>query len=203
MAASTVVFDIGNVLIEWDPRHLYRQLFSDGDEMEWFLTHVCSNEWNRRQDAGRAWADAEAELIPRFLQFAEQIRAFRARWPEMVPGPIPGMFELLEGLQAADVPLFAITNFAADTFEMTQARFPLLRQFKGIAVSGSLGMLKPEPGIYRWLIETYGIDPNSALFIDDSLANVEGARALGFHAHHFTGKAGLMPALGALGIDIG
>lgn len=203
MAISTIVFDIGNVLIEWDPRYLYRQLFSDGDEMEWFLTHVCSNEWNRRQDAGRAWADAEAELIPRFPQFAEQIRAFRARWPEMVPGPIPGMFELLEGLQAAKTPLFAITNFAADTFELTQARFPVLRHFEGIAVSGSLCMLKPEPGIYRWLIETYGIDPNSALFIDDSLANVEGARALGFHAHHFTGKTGLMPALGALGISVG
>lgn len=203
MTISTVVFDIGNVLIEWNPRYLYSQLFSDLDELEWFLAHVCSNDWNRQQDGGRAWEEGEAELIARFPQFADHIRAFRARWPEMVPGPIPGMFELVASLKAARVELFAITNFAADTFEMTQARFPLLRQFQGIAVSGKLGMLKPEPGIYRWLIETYGIDPQRALFIDDSLANVEAARALGFHAHHFTDKAGLMPALGALGIHVG
>jgi 2-haloacid dehalogenase len=201
---TTAVFDIGLVLLEWDPRHLYRKLFS-GDEarVEWFLREVCPPAWNLEQDRGRSWAEAVAEASARHPTVAAEITAYRERWHEMVPGPIAGSVALLEALAARGVPLFAITNFAADTFSEAQARFPFFSHFRGIVVSGTEGVVKPSADIFHLLANRYGLALADCLFIDDSLPNVQGARAVGMHAHHFTAPAtleaelirhGLLPA---------
>jgi len=199
---DTVVFDIGNVLIAWDPRNLYRRIFPDTARMEWFLTHVCSSAWNRRQDEGRSWEEAEAELIARFPQLQTEIKAYRARWLEMIPGPVEGMPALFAAVGRAGLGRVAISNFAADTFELAAARFPFLTEFEVAAVSGRLGLLKPEPAIYRWLIETAGIDPVRALFLDDLEENVEAARAIGLQAELFVDADGAAEALARRGVRL-
>jgi phosphoglycolate phosphatase-like HAD superfamily hydrolase len=137
---DTIVFDIGNVLIEWDPRHLYRRLIPEAAEMERFLAEVCTGDWNLEQDRGRPWEEAAAERIALFPRHEALIRAFRARWHEMIPGEVPGTMALLEALRARGVPLYAITNFAADTFAEAAKRFPVLRPggaFRDVVVSGT------------------------------------------------------------------
>lgn len=196
---TTVVFDVGMVLLEWDPRHLYRSIFDDATEMEWFLANVCSHEWNIAQDQGRPWPEAEAEAIARYPTYAEQIRAYRARWQEMVPGPIAGTVDILEQLAAKGVPLYAITNFAGDTFRDSCDRHPFFEHFHGIVVSGDLGVLKPDPAIYHQLAAEYGLDLKHCVFIDDSEKNVVGARAVGMTALRFTTPEALKKDLVALG----
>jgi 2-haloacid dehalogenase len=202
MSIDTVVFDIGCVLLDWDPRYLYRKIFADPEAMERFLAEVCTPAWNVQQDGGRPWADAEAEAIARHPTLAAEIRAFRARWHEMIPGAVEASVACLEALHARGVPLYAITNFAADTFAESRARFAFLERFRGVVVSGEERLLKPDVGIYRRLAERYGVDLSRALFIDDSLKNVEGARAAGMAAHHFTTPAAMRQALAAHGFAI-
>jgi len=199
---STVVFDFGGVLLEWDPRHLYRKIFADPTEMEWFLTEVCHGAWNLEQDRGRPWAEAEAEAIARHPAYEPHIRAYRARWQEMVPGPIGGTVSVLERLAAADVPLYAITNFAADTLRESRERFAFFSHFRGVIVSGEVGLLKPDPAIFQCLADRHRIDFGSAVFIDDVAANVAGARAQGMAAIHFSSPRDLEQQLVALGLPL-
>lgn len=142
-----VVFDLGMVLIEWDPRHLYRKVFSDEAKMEWFLAEVCSPAWNLEQDRGRTWDDAIAEAIGRHPEWGKEIRLYRSRWMEMVPGAIAGSVDILEQLHARGTQLYAITNWNGETFWETRERFPFLSLFKDIVVSGDENLLKPEPAI--------------------------------------------------------
>jgi 2-haloacid dehalogenase len=197
-----VVFDFGGVLLDWDPRHLYRTIFTDAAEMEWFLATVCTSDWNLAQDKGRPWPDAEAEAIARHPAYACQIRAFRARWHDMVPGPIQGTVEVLEALAARNVPLYGITNFAADTCREARARFAFFKHFRGIVVSGELGVLKPDPAIYRKLASDHALDLASCLFIDDVQKNVDGAQAAGMAAVRFETPAKLRDDLAALGVAL-
>jgi 2-haloacid dehalogenase len=201
-AVDAVVFDVGNVLIEWDPRHLYRRIFDDAERMEWFLTHVCSPDWNARQDAGRPWDEAIAELVERFPGFEGEIRAFRERWHEMVPGTVEGMPELFAALGRAGVPRYAITNFSSSTFAETRQRFAFLTEFVAVAVSGELGLCKPDAAIYRWLIDRCGLTPSRTVFVDDSAANVDAARRLGFQAVLFEGADAFTGQLAALGLEM-
>lgn len=196
---TTVVFDVGMVLLEWDPRHLYRKIFADPVEMEWFLANVCTYEWNLAQDKGRPWSEAEAEAIARFPEYEPQIRAFRARWQEMVPGPIAGTVRILERLAATNVPLYAITNFASDTLRECRTRHPFFDHFHGFVISGDLGLLKPDPAIYHRLATDYGLDLANCVFIDDSDRNVSAARAVGMTALHFSTPDKLAKDLVALG----
>lgn len=179
------IFDVGAVLIEWNPRHLYRQLIPDADAMERFLAEVCTPQWNVSQDAGRPWKEAEAEAIARHPDKAELIRAYRARWHEMVPGAIDGTVTILEELAGAGTPLHAITNFAADTFAETRRRFGFFGHFRSIVVSGEIGIVKPDPRIFRLLAEGQGFDLSRAVLIDDSAANCAAARDLGMGVVHF------------------
>jgi 2-haloacid dehalogenase len=199
--ATHVVFDLGNVLIEWDPRHLYRQFF-EGDEelMEHFLANVCTPEWNIEQDRGRPWDEAVAGLIARFPECSELIRAFYERWDEMVPGPVAGMPELLHELHERGTPLTCLTNCSVDTFERVCRRFDFMGLFAGVLVSGRVGLLKPDPEIYRRLLSGQGLNAADTLFIDDSPANVEGARAVGMHAVPFHGAGRLRADLAAHGL---
>jgi 2-haloacid dehalogenase len=202
VSVDTVVFDIGQVLLDWDPRHLYRRLIADEAAMERFLAEVCPPAWNLEQDRGRPWEEGIAERIALFPGQEALIHAYRARWIEMIAGEIPGTMALHGALRDAGVPLYALTNFAADTFEEAAGRFPVLRQgFRDVVVSGAEGMVKPDPAIYRLLLaRNGGIDPARCLFIDDSLRNVRGAEAVGMRAHHFRDAATLAAELRALGL---
>jgi 2-haloacid dehalogenase len=195
------VFDLGGVLIDWDPRHLYRKLFA-GDEaaMEQFLADVCTHEWNRCQDAGRSFAEGARLLKADHPGRAKLIDAYFARFDEMMPGPIAGTIDILAELRDRGTPLYGLTNFSAETYPGTFARFDFLRWFRGILVSGEVGFIKPDPRIFELLIERFAIDPRRAVYIDDVEANVIAARPFGIHAIHFTTPAALRSELAALGL---
>jgi 2-haloacid dehalogenase len=196
-----VVFDIGNVLIHWDPRVLYRTIFRSEDEVEWFLSNVCTHEWNLEQDRGRSFEDAIAEATARHPDHADAIAAYHHRWAETIIGPIAGTLDILEALKAQGTPLFAITNWHQDKFRETQLRFPFLKSsFRDIVVSGDERLIKPDPAIYRLLLERNGLQAADCLFIDDSPKNVAGAEAVGMKAHHFTSPEALRVQLAGLGI---
>jgi 2-haloacid dehalogenase len=184
LTPRVIVFDIGNVLLDWDPRHLYRRIFSDAERMEWFLQNVCHQTWNREQDRGRAWADAVAERIAVHPDWEDEIRAFDARWHETVAGEIEVNVRLLESLKAAGWPLYSITNFSREKFAECLVRYRFMGLFDGIVVSAHDGLMKPEPAIYRVLLDRYHLKAAECLLIDDVLENCEGAEAVGMRALH-------------------
>jgi 2-haloacid dehalogenase len=192
---SIVVFDVGNVLIHWDPRRLYRQLFNDPAKVEWFLTHVCHSAWNLELDRGHAYGEAIAERIAMFPEYAAEIRAYDERWDEMVAGAIEGSVSLLELLRAAGVPLYAITNFSRTKFDHATKRFPFLLKFHGIVVSADEGLVKPDPAIFELFLRRFRLSASDCLFVDDSAANVESAKGLGMAAHQFRNAETLETAL--------
>jgi 2-haloacid dehalogenase len=202
-AVSAVVFDLGGVLIDWDPRYLYRSLFG-GDEaaMERFLATVCTPEWNRGQDAGRPWSEAIASLVAEHPEHADLIRAFWDRWPETLGDAIDPTVDVLAELRAAGIPLYALSNWSAETFPIARPRYPFLDWFDGIVISGEVGAAKPDPRIYQALVERHGLDPASLAFVDDVPANVAAAESLGMRGLTFTSAAALRQDLEALGLPI-
>jgi 2-haloacid dehalogenase len=198
---SVAIFDLGGVLLEWDPRHLYRKLF-DGDDaaMESFLATVCTEAWNEEQDAGRTFADATRELLPRHADKLHLIEAFGRRFDEMIPGPIEGTVAILGELKSRGVPLYAITNWSAETFPSQRKRFAFLAAFDGIVVSGEERVIKPDPRIFRILLDRHGVAARDAVFIDDVATNAAAARALGIHGIHFQSPEALRRELAACGL---
>ena len=196
-----VIFDIGGVLLRWDPRHLYRKLFP-GDEraMEDFLTNVCTVEWNERQDAGRTFAEAHAELLPRHRDKSHLIEAFGRRFDEMIVGPVEGTVAILADLKRAGVPRYALTNWSAETFPPARERFDFLSWFDGVVVSGVEGVIKPDPRIFNILLDRYHIPPDEAVFIDDNPGNAAAADSLGIHGIHFRSPELLRRELETLGL---
>lgn len=182
---EAVVFDIGGVLIDWDPEYLYRNLIDDPRERRRFLTEVCSPEWNAAQDAGRPWKDAVAELIAEHPHHADLIEAYHLRWEEMVAGPIPGSVEILEDLRARQIPTYALTNFSSDKWEVAVARWQFLGEFDGAVVSGEEGVIKPDPAIYRILLDRFALDPERTFYVDDRIENVRAAEEVGMRASVF------------------
>ncbi|WP_293854167.1 HAD family phosphatase [uncultured Alsobacter sp.] len=199
---SVVVFDIGNVLLDWDPRHLYRKMFDDHARMEHFLAEVCTPAWNIEQDRGRLFRDAVAELVARHPHLDAEIRAFDERWLETVSGTIQGSVDLLAELQAQGVPTYAITNFSAEKFVDAQRVWPFLGSFLDVIVSGEHRVLKPDPAIYRLLLDGNGLAAEACVFIDDSPKNVAGAQAVGMHALHFTSADKLRADLKGFGFPV-
>jgi 2-haloacid dehalogenase len=197
---DTVIFDLGNVLIGWDPRRLYRQLIDDEAQMEWFLREVCNSEWNEQQDAGRPWVEGTALLRARFPEHAELIDAYHLRWKETLVGPIDGSVAILAELKARGVRLLALTNWSQETFPIARQLYPFLQWFEGIVVSGEECLVKPDSRIYQRLLERYAVDPTAALYIDDSAHNVAAAEALGMHGWWFRDPAGLRERLVELGV---
>ena len=191
---QAVVFDLGGVLIDWDPRYLFRKFTGDEAGMEWFLAEVCSPAWNAEQDAGRTWAEAVEEATARHPDHAAWIRAYAERWPEMIRGDVPGSVAILQELAARGVPLYALTNWSHETFHHARARFAWLEHFRDILVSGYVGMKKPDPRIFRLMLQRMGVEPAAVVFIDDATVNVEGARAEGMRAVHFTSPGALRAA---------
>ena len=196
-----VVFDLGGVLIEWDPRHLYRKLFAGDDAaMEHFLATVCTHEWNRGQDAGRSFAEGCRQLKAQHPDKAELIEAYGARFDEMMPGPIEGTVAILAELKERGTPLYALTNFSAETYPAAFDRFDFLRWFEGVLVSGEVGVIKPDPRIYELLIERFHLDPYRTVYIDDVEANVAAAGPFGIHAIHFITPDALRNEFARLGL---
>lgn len=197
---DVVIFDFGGVIVDWNPRHLYRKLFGDDEEgMERFLAEVTTPEWNLRQDAGRPWAQAVAELTEAHPSQVDLITAFHERWEETLKGPIDDSITILHDLKKAGHPLYGLTNWSGETFPIARARYDFFNWFDGIVVSGDEGMIKPDPKLYETLLERYDIDPKRAVFIDDNKANVDAAEALGIHGIHFHSPAQLRAELVALG----
>jgi 2-haloacid dehalogenase len=197
---EAVVFDLGGVLIDWDPRYLYRKLLADEAAVEEFLATVCTPEWNARQDRGRPFAEAVAELVERHPDHAAAIAAYHDRWPEMLAGDIPGAVALLAELRAGGVPLYALSNWSAETFRLTRARFPFLAWFRGLVISGEELVAKPDRRIFELLLERFGLVPAATLFVDDSAVNVAAARGLGIDAVRYRDPERLRRDLEARGL---
>lgn len=185
-AIETVIFDLGGVLIDWNPRYLYRKIFQSEEEIEWFLSNICTSEWNDMQDAGRSFAEATEELLAKHPGWEIPIRAWYNRWEETISGPIEGTVEILQALKGSGHRLYALTNWSAESFPIAQRKFDFLNWFHGIVVSGVEKTRKPFPEFYNILFERYAVDPGQSLFIDDNLTNIRAARDLGLHTIHFT-----------------
>lgn len=194
-----LIFDLGGVVLDWNPRHLYRKLIPDEVAREWFLTEVCSPAWNLQMDTGKPSAEAVAELSARFPDQAGLISAYWDRWPEMLGGPIPGTSELVAELAKSGRELYAISNFNGEVWPATLDAFPVLNSFKDIVISSFVGVCKPDPRIFALALRRFGVAAADCLFIDDVAANVDGAKAAGIAAVQFTSAAALRRLLASAG----
>ncbi|MBA8908735.1 MULTISPECIES: HAD family hydrolase [Aminobacter] len=195
-----IVYDIGKVLIHYDPDIPFSRIIPDAVERRWFFDNVCTSEWNIEQDRGRSWEEAEALLIADFPEHEKNIRAFRLHWHDMVPHHYEDSVALMEGLVAAGHDVTMLTNWASDTFREARGRFPFLETPRGVTVSGDVGLIKPDRRIYDLHVETFGLDPKASLFIDDSQKNVNAAIDAGWQAVLFTNAKTLEADLERLGI---
>ncbi len=199
---KSVVFDVGHVLYDWDPRYLYQKLIAEPDALEDFLSQVVTREWHYQHDAGRAFAETSAERIALFPQHRALIEVYGPRWLETIGDPLPGMAELVQELADAQVPLFAITNFSAEFWAMFRPTAPLFDLFADILVSGAERLVKPDPAIYALAQARFGLGTGEALFIDDNPANVAAAEAAGWRAHRFIGETEAREALRTCGFPV-
>ena len=201
-STPVVAFDLGGVLLDWHPRYLYRKLFPGNEAaMERFLAEICTPAWNGRQDAGRPWAQAVAELSAAHPAERDLIAAYSDRWPEMMGGAIDGTVRVLEELRAAGhVRLFALSNWSAEKFLQVRGQYEFLSWFESIVLSGEIGVNKPDPAFFRHFLERHRIVPGSVVFIDDTPANIEAAERAGMRGIRFTAPGALRSDLVALGL---
>lgn len=199
MTVDTILFDLGNVLVKWNPRNLYRKVFATTDEMERFLSEVCTPEWNEQQDAGRPIAKANALLIARYPNYKSEIEAYYGRFDEMIAGEMESMASIVADLKAHNVPLYGLSNWCAETFHFG-LRYQVLRELKDIVVSGRERIKKPDPRIFKIAIDRFGLVPERTLFIDDVAANITAGEAVGLKGHLFTGADELRSTLKTLGL---
>jgi 2-haloacid dehalogenase len=198
---NAVLFDLGGVLIDWNPRYLYAPLFgARSAEMEDFLARVCAPDWNHSMDAGRPFAEAVAERQQLFPEHAGLIALWKDGWEQMLRDAIHDTVAVLAELRERGHRLVALTNWSAETFPVARARFAFLQWFEDIVVSGEVRLAKPDPRIFQLAIERNRLDPARTLFIDDSSINVEAARGTGLHAVHFRGAGPLREDLVRLGL---
>jgi 2-haloacid dehalogenase len=195
---EAMVFDIGGVLLDWDPRHLYRKLISDPAEMEWFLANVCTPQWHEQHDRGLSTAESCAALAQEWPQYAGLIMAWSDRGEEMVAGPLPDGVKLLRQVTGSGLPCYALTNMEAETYPKRVARFDFLRCLTGTVVSGFEGIAKPDHEIYERLLCRFGLDAATTLFIDDSPVNVSAAADAGMEAMVYSGPEPVLSRLGLL-----
>lgn len=196
---KAVVFDLGGVLIDWNPRYLYRKLLATEEEVDWFLGHVCTSDWNGRQDEGRTWAAAVAERSAHFPDYADLVSAYDTRWHEMLGGAFEETVSLLETLDDQGVPCFALTNWSAEKYSYA-AEFPFMRRFRGVVVSGHEGVRKPDPRIFQILTRRFDLDPGRTVFIDDVAENVEAGERAGFLSVRYTDTEALKNYLTSVGL---
>jgi 2-haloacid dehalogenase len=196
---TAVIFDLGGVLIDWNPRYLLRKLVAE-DQVEWYVSSVLTTEWNKRLDAGLAYADGAAELVSLYPDHAAVIAAYVSRWDETVGGEVEANVGMLRRLRDTQMHLFALTNWSAETFPVALRRFEFLGWFSDILVSGEVGLVKPDQAIFRLAARRFGVDPRSTVFIDDSIDNVAAANSVGFEGIHFRTPEQLESDLSTLGL---
>ena len=197
---DTIIFDLGGVLIDWNPEYVFTKMIPDPEKRRYFFDNICTNDWNIEQDAGRSLAVATELLLAEWPEWEPEIRAYYGRWDEMLGGPIDDTVELLRELRdQGDHRLLALTNWSAETFPVALGRYEFLHWFEGIVVSGAEKTRKPFADIYQVLLNRYQVAPERAVFIDDSLKNVQGAESLGIKGIHFQGAAPLRRTLRTLG----
>ncbi|MEU4293268.1 HAD family phosphatase [Kribbella sp. NPDC026596] len=199
---DVVVFDIGGVLLDWSPDYLYADLIPDEQERTHFLTNVTTPAWNHKQDEGRPWAEAVAELTSLHPEHSEWIEAYDSGWLKMVKGVFEDTAAVLTELGALGIPTYALTNFSAEKWEVAKEAFAILSHFDGEVVSGVEQTVKPDEKIYRILIDRFGLDPARTFYTDDMQYNVDGARTVGLDAELFTGAANLRDQLRSRGLDV-
>jgi 2-haloacid dehalogenase len=197
---EAVVFDVGGVLLDWDPRHLYRKLFDDDEAMDRFLEEICTLEWHAAHDLGVPAEQTCAQLAARHPEHAELIWAWTRRSEEMIAGPIDGTVEILRELKDRGVPCYALTNMEAETYPSRLARFEFMRWFDGTVVSAYEGTAKPDPAIFRCLLDRFALRPSATLMIDDSARNLEAAWSLGMRTVLFTSADELRRTLEDFGL---
>lgn len=198
---DTIIFDLGGVLIDWNPRYLYRKIFATEEEVEWFLNNICTPEWNDEQDAGRSFEEATRLLIRKFPEHEAPIAAWYTRWQETISGPISGTVEILQEIrESKKYRLYALTNWSAETFPWALDNFHFLHWFEGIVVSGVEKSRKPYPEFFQILFDRYRVVPETSVFIDDNLANIKGAKALGLNTLAFVDPQQLAADLRSLHI---
>jgi 2-haloacid dehalogenase len=184
---TTIIFDLGSVLVDWNPNYLYRKLFTDEQEMQDFLANITTPDWNEEQDAGRSLQEGTDLLIQQHPQHEVHIRAFYDRWDEMLGDPIQGTIDLFKQLkESGKYKIYALTNWSAETFPVAIERYDFMGWFDGIVVSGAEKIRKPAPEFYQLLLDRYNVDPQEALFIDDNLRNTLAAEKMGITSIHFT-----------------
>jgi len=198
---DTIIFDLGAVLIDWNPRYLYRKIFKTEDEITWFLENICTSEWNDEQDAGRSFQEATEELLKKHPDWEVPVRAWYDRWHETIQGPVAGTVDILRSIRDSKTyRLYALTNWSAETFPWALDNFEFLHWFEGIVVSGVEKMRKPFPEFYQVLFDRYNVDPQTSIFIDDNIKNIEAGKKLGLTTIHFKSPEQLSEELRLLGI---
>jgi 2-haloacid dehalogenase len=199
---NTIIFDLGGVLIDWNPEYVFRELIPDPERRRFFFENICTHEWNIEQDAGRPLAEATEQLVNEYPEWESEIRAYYGRWEEMLGGPIHETVDLLRELRDREEHrLLALTNWSGETFPVALSRYDFLQWFEGIVVSGDEKTRKPFSDIYEILLDRYEVSPSQAVFIDDSLKNVEGAEAVGINGIHFQSTAQLKESLREWGVQ--
>lgn len=200
---DSIVFDLGGVLIDWNPDYVFKHLFPEEKERRWFLDNICTPDWNEEQDGGRSIAEGTELLVKKFPEHESGIRAFYGRWEEMLGGPIQGTVDILKQLVTnKDLKLFALTNWSAETFPVALMKFDFLHWFHGRIVSGEEKTRKPFPDIYQKLIDRFHIIPTKAIYIDDNIRNLHPAKELGFHVIHFQNPLQLREELSRLALTV-
>lgn len=200
---DTIVFDLGGVLVDWNPAHLYEKIFPDPKERRFFLENICTPDWNAAQDGGRTIAEATKILVARHPEYRHAIQAYYERWEEMFRGPIPGTLEIFYRLtENPDYKVYALTNWSSETWERGLKLFPFFSLFDGILVSGYEKTMKPEPEIYHLLLDRFGLDPGKLVFFDDSEKNVIAAQKSGFNAFVFQSPEQLKSSLKSYGVTL-
>jgi 2-haloacid dehalogenase len=198
---ETVIFDLGGVLIDWNPKYLYRKLFKTEEEVDWFLNNICTSEWNDQQDGGRSFEEATRELLAKHPEWEEPITAWYGRWQETIGGPIQETVDILRAIRdSKKYRLYALTNWSAETFPWALDNFEFLHWFEGIVVSGVEKSRKPFPEFFQILFDRYKVDPKTSVFIDDNIKNVEGSNAIGLPTIQFKSPAQLKAELQNLGV---
>jgi len=201
MAVTTIIFDLGAVLIDWNPQYLYRNLFADEQEMKDFLSNICSPDWNEEQDAGRTLQEGTELLVKQHPGQEDNIRAFYGRWTEMLGDAIQGTVDIFKQLKdSGRYKIYALTNWSAETFPIAVEKFDFLNWFDGVVVSGTEGMRKPAPEFYQLLLNRYNARADESLFIDDNYRNVVAAENLGIQSIHFISPEQLKTELQKRGV---
>ena len=196
---KTIIFDLGGVLIDWNPEYVFLKEFrGNREKMDWFLNEICAWEWNMNQDAGYPLAQATEDRVAMFPEYEELIRMYYGRWEEMLGDPLEEVVEVLSALKSSGISLYILSNWSAETYPVAETRFDFLHWFDGKVISGETGMIKPDPNIYKLLMKTYGLTPQKTVFIDDKSVNVEAADALGIHGIHYKNASKLRNDLGKL-----